>query len=38
MFSFENACTSANRLRYLLLPLAWAVAAFFCLRRVSREV
>ncbi|KIF88858.1 hypothetical protein NX90_11215, partial [Neisseria meningitidis] len=28
-FSFENACTIAERLRYMLLALAWAVAAFF---------
>ncbi|HEZ4525784.1 TPA: hypothetical protein WIX36_001879, partial [Neisseria meningitidis] len=25
-------------LRYMLLALAWAVAAFFCIRTVSREV
>ena len=37
-FSFENACTIAERLRYMLLALAWAVAAFFCIRTVSREV
>ena len=37
-FSFENACTIAERLRYMLLALAWAVAAFFCIRPVSREV
>ncbi|WP_161551670.1 IgG-binding virulence factor TspB family protein [Neisseria meningitidis] len=37
-FSFENACTIAERLRYMLLALAWAVAAFFCIRTVSREI
>lgn len=37
-FSFENACTIAERLRYMLLALACAVAAFFCIRTVSREV
>ena len=37
-FSFENACTIAERLRYMLLALAWAVSAFFCIRTVSREV
>ena len=37
-FSFEHACEIASRLRYMLVALAWVVAAFFCIRAVSREV
>ena len=37
-FSFEHACEIAARLRYMLLALAWVVAAFFCICAVSREV
>ncbi|PKT99753.1 hypothetical protein CWI60_09190, partial [Neisseria meningitidis] len=37
-FSFETACTIAERLRYIFPALPWAVAAFFCNRTVPREV
>ncbi|WP_433665643.1 IgG-binding virulence factor TspB family protein [Neisseria meningitidis] len=37
-FSFENACTIAERLRYMLLALCLGGCRLFCIRTVSREV
>lgn len=37
-WDFERACNVASRMKYLIIALAWVVAAFFCIRTVSREV
>lgn len=37
-FSYEKPCMVAERLRYLLIAMAWVVAGFFCIRTISREV
>ena len=37
-YSYEKPCMVAERLRYLLIAMAWVVAGFFCIRTVSREI
>lgn len=37
-WDFQTACDVASRMRYLIIAMAWVVAAFFCIRTVSREV
>lgn len=37
-YSYEKPCMVAERLRYLLITMAWVVAGFFCIRTVSREI